>query len=134
MRIPILRLRDMLLASVQEELTDNEWILFKKDILDKIVETESDGVVIDITALTIVDSYMARLISETAVAVRLLGAEIVLSGVQAEVALTLTEMGRKYFNLDTALNLDKAVNILEKRIAARNSSNKRVKHRKRIRG
>lgn len=119
MRVPILRLGDVLLTSIQEDLTDQEAVDFQGDVLQKVRDTGSSGLVIDITALDVVDSFMARVINETANMVRLLGTEIVLSGMQPSVALTLIEMGRELLGVKTALNLEMGLetvrNLIEKR-------------------
>lgn len=106
MKVPILKLRDILLTSIQEDLTDQEAMDFQNDVLHKVKDTEASGLVIDITALDVVDSFMARVINETANMVRLQGAEVVLSGMQPSVALTLIEMGRELLGVQTALDLE----------------------------
>ena len=106
MKVPILKLKDILLTSIQEDLIDQEAIDFQNDVLHKVKNTEAIGLVIDITALEVVDSFMARVINETANMVRLQGAEVVLCGMQPSVALTLIEMGRELLGVQTALNLE----------------------------
>ena len=114
MKVPILKLREILLTSIQTELSDEDALEFQSDILAKLQETESRGVVIDITALDVVDSFMARVINETANMVDILGAHAVLSGMQPAVALALTEMGRELIGVNTALNLEQGVDkVLE---------------------
>ena len=82
MKIPILRLERILLVSIQVDLTDNDAMQFQSDLVEQVAEIEALGVAIDITALDVVDSYMARVINDTASMVRLLGAESVICGVQ----------------------------------------------------
>ncbi len=106
MKIPILRLKDFLLTSIQVDLTDEDALEFQEDVLKKVTETEANGIVIDITALDVVDSFMARVLNETATMVKLLGTEAVICGMQPAVALTLVEMGRELVEVETALNLD----------------------------
>ena len=119
MIIPILRLKDILLTSIQVDLTDQEALDFQDDVLHEVDETEAQGIVIDITALDVVDSFMARVINDTANMVRLLGAEVVLSGMQPMVALTLIEMGRELVGVETALNLDQGLEKLQRLIEER---------------
>lgn len=119
MRIPILRLGNILLTSIQIDLTDQEALDFQSDVLRTVAETEADGIVIDITALDVVDSFMARVLNDTASMVRLLGAEIVLCGMQPAVAMTLVEMGRELVGVETALNLDQGVEKLQRLIEER---------------
>ena len=106
MKIPILKLYDVLLTSIQVDLTDEDALRFQNDLLHRVIQTEAKGVVIDITALEVVDSYMAKVLNDTANMARLLGAEVVISGMQPDVALTLVEMGRELQGVSTALNLE----------------------------
>jgi rsbT antagonist protein RsbS len=119
MKIPILKLKDILITSIQIDLTDEDAIGFQTDVLAKVSETDAKGVVIDITALDVVDSFMARVLNNTATMVRLLGAEVVLCGMQPSVALTLIEMGRELIGVETALNLDQAVDKINELIKSR---------------
>ncbi|MCG5511877.1 STAS domain-containing protein [Ectothiorhodospira shaposhnikovii] len=118
-KIPILRLGRILLVSIQEDLTDNEAMQFQSDLVNKVAEIEALGVAVDITALDVVDSYMARVINDTASMVRLLGAEVVICGIQPYVAMTLIEMGRDLIGADCAFNLDQGLEMLRERIAHR---------------
>lgn len=119
MRIPILRLGRVLLVSIQVDLTDDDAMQFQSDLVTTVAEIEALGVAIDITALDVVDSYMARVINDTASMARLLGAEVVICGVQPFVALTLVEMGRDLFGADCAFNLAQGLELLQTRIAGR---------------
>ncbi|MCH8923159.1 MAG: STAS domain-containing protein [Planctomycetes bacterium] len=109
MAIAILRLNDILLTSIQEDLTDSESLQFQADVLREVKRTEARGIVIDITAMGVVDTFMARVLSETVVMVKVMGAEAVVCGMQPAVALTLVEMGRELTGIETALNLDLAM-------------------------
>ena len=117
MKIPILRLKDILLTSIQVELTDEEALDFQKAVMEMVTETDAKGVVIDITALDVVDSFIARVLNETATMAQLLGAEVVISGMQPSVSLTLIEMGRELIGVETALNLEQGLEKLQKGIA-----------------
>ncbi|MFQ5602501.1 MAG: STAS domain-containing protein [bacterium] len=118
MKVPILKLHDVLLTSIQIDLTDQEASEFQSDVLRKVKETETKGIVIDITALDVVDSYMAKVLNDTANMVRLLGAEVVVTGMQPNVALALTEMGRELVGVKTALNLELGLKKIHELIAA----------------
>ena len=109
MKIPILQLNDVLITSIQVDLTDADALEFQSDLLHMVNQTGARGVVIDITAMEVVDSFMARVLNDTAEMVRVLGAEAVVSGMQPIVALTLMEMGRQLVGVDTTLDLDQAV-------------------------
>ncbi|MGK5094783.1 STAS domain-containing protein [Deltaproteobacteria bacterium TL4] len=113
MKVPILKLKNILLTSIQVELTDEDAIEFQNDVLNKVISCEAEGVVIDISSMEIVDSYMARVLSDTVNMVQLLGTQTVICGIQPDVALTLIEMGRELLGVKTALNLDKGIEILE---------------------
>lgn len=119
MKIPILKLKEILLTSIQVDLTDDDALHFQSDVLQRVSKTEAKGIVIDITAMDVVDSFMARMLNETAHMVRLLGCEAVICGMQPTVALTLIEMGRELIGVETALDLDhgmeKIQHLIEKR-------------------
>ena len=117
MNIPILKLKGILLTSIQIDLTDEEAIEFQSDVLHEIRHTEARGIVIDITAMEVVDSYMARILNETATMVSLLGARAVITGMQPTVALTLVEMGRELIGVKTALNLEQGFDKLQAMLA-----------------
>jgi len=119
MKIPVLRLRGILLTSIQVDLTDHDALEFQDDILSKIRETDAQGLIIDITALDIVDSYLARILNETAHMAQLLGTETVICGMRPAVALTLVEMGRELIGVESALNLDQAMTRVEEMISQR---------------
>ncbi len=119
MRIPILRLKGILLTSIQVDLADQEALEFQSDLVREVTRSEAQGVVIDVTALDVVDSFMARVLNETASMAQTLGAEVVLCGIQPSVALTLTEMGRELIGVDTALSLEQGVEKVDRLLAQR---------------
>ncbi len=119
MQVPILRLKDVLLTSIQVDLTDQEALQFQSDMLNMVAKTDATGIVIDITAMEIVDSYMARVLNETATMVKVLGAEAVVCGMQPAVALTLIEMGRELVGVESTLNLDQAMEKIQELISGR---------------
>lgn len=119
MKIPVLRLGAILLTSIQVDLTDTEVMQFQADVLSVIAETEGRGLAIDITALEVVDSFMARTINDTASMARLLGTEVVVCGMRPAVALTLVEMGRELIGVETTFNLDDGLARLQRKIAQR---------------
>ena len=121
MKIPILRLRDVLLSSIQVDLTDQDALDFQRDMLSRVSETEARGVLIDITALDVVDSFLARVLNDTANMVRLLGTHVVICGMRPAVALTLVEMGRELVDIETVLNLDQGLEKIEQLIGNRSA-------------
>ena len=114
MRIPILRLRNVLMTSLQVDLTDQDIIDFQTDLLKMAADINADGAVIDITGLEVVDSFMARVLNDTASMVRLLGTEVVITGMHPSVAITLIEMGRELIGVETALNLDQGIEKVQR--------------------
>lgn len=125
MKIPILRLNTVLLASVQVDLTDQDALEFQSDMLHMVTETDARGVVIDITALDVVDSFLAQTFNDIANMVKLLGSEVVLCGMQPAVAVTLVEMGRQLIGVETALNLDRGMEKLQLQLEARQDNHVR---------
>ena len=123
MKVPILKLREILLTSIQTELSDEDALDFQSDVLERVQQTETEGIVIDITALDVVDSFMARVINETANMVGILGAHAVLCGMQPAVALALTEMGRELIGVRSALNLEQGVDKIYELIRGGDAKN-----------
>jgi rsbT antagonist protein RsbS len=117
MRIPILALGDILLTSIQSDITDEHAIMLQTDILERLRQSRARGVILDITALDIVDSYMARVLSETVQMAQLMGGDVVITGMNPMVALTLVEMGRELMRGMAALTLEQGVEKLRARFA-----------------
>jgi rsbT antagonist protein RsbS len=113
-RIPILRIGDVLLVSIQIDLQDQIALALQDDLSNKIVETGAKGVLIDISALEIVDSFIGRMISTTAAVSRVLDAETVVVGIQPAVAITLVELGLTLDGVRTALDVDRGLALLSK--------------------
>ncbi len=112
MKIPILQRGNILLTSLQEDLTDRDIIDLQEELLDMIGRRGSTGLVIDVTSLIRIDSYLSRVLSETAAMVGVLGCNVVISGIQPAVALTLLEVGGSIKNVKTALNLEQGIHLL----------------------
>ncbi|MDY7574819.1 STAS domain-containing protein [Actimicrobium sp. CCI2.3] len=119
MKIAIPRLGRILLVAIQQDLSDDEALAFQSNLLSTIAEIEALGVVVDISALDVVDSFMARVINDTASMARLLGAEVIVCGIQPFVAFTLVEMGRGLLSADCTFNLEQGLKTLQSRIASR---------------
>lgn len=112
-RIPILKLYNCLLISIQWELDDQTAIQFQEDLLHKIHETEANGVVIDLTSVEVIDSFIAKILGDVINMSKLMGAKVVLTGIQPAVAITLVEMGIHLQRVLTALNLEKGLELLQ---------------------
>ena len=113
-RVPILRLNARtLVVALSADITDEDVLAFQADLGERVAAMQARGVVIDVSALDIVDSFMARVLNDCARMLRLLGAEVVICGVQPAVALTLVEMGRNLVDVATAFTLERALARLE---------------------
>ncbi|ACL23660.1 MAG: anti-sigma factor antagonist [Chloroflexus sp.] len=117
LRIPILKIGDILIASIQVALHDASAVQFKDDLLQKIHDTRARGVIIDLTALDVVDSFIGRLIADIAAMAGLMGARVVLTGLQPAVAITLVELGLELPRVLTALNLEKGLAMMQRMTA-----------------
>jgi rsbT antagonist protein RsbS len=119
MRVPLLRLNAYtLIVPLHADIDDEGVLSFQSDLTERVAQDQVRGVVIDVSALDVVDSYMARVLNDTARMLRILGASVVVCGVQPAVALTLVEMGRNLVDVPTAFNLERALARLERLIAA----------------
>ncbi|UTR08724.1 MULTISPECIES: STAS domain-containing protein [Evansella] len=113
MRIPILKLHDYLLISVQVELDDQTALQFQEDVLGKIHEEGSRGVVIDLTSVEMIDSFIAKVLGDVVDMSNLMGAKVVLTGIQPAVAITLIDMGIVLDSVPTALDLEQGLERLQ---------------------
>ena len=113
-RIPILRMGDLLLVTIQVDMHDRLAMTLQDDLTERIVRDNAKGVLIDISALDLVDSFIGRMISNTAAMARVLDASTVVVGMQPAVAITLVELGLTLTGVKTALNVEKGVALLEK--------------------
>jgi len=103
-----------IIVPIQVELHDRAALRLQEDILKKIKETGSSGLIIDVSAVSVVDSFLGRLLGETAKMARLIGAETVLVGMKKEVVITLIQLGMVIKDLHTAINLEDGMALLEK--------------------
>lgn len=113
LRIPILKVGNVLIASIQVALHDASAVQFKDDLLEKIHATKARGVIIDLTAIDVVDSFIGRMIADIAAMSGLMGARVVLTGLQPAVAITLVELGLELNGVLTALNLEKGLAMMQ---------------------
>ncbi|HET7814436.1 MAG TPA: STAS domain-containing protein [Candidatus Baltobacteraceae bacterium] len=118
-RIPIVKVGDVLLVSIQTDLGDDTAIALQEDLSNRIVETGAKGVIIDISALEIVDSFIGRMLSVTASMAHVLDADTVVVGMRPAVAITLAELGLYLEKVRTALNAEMAFDLLARRFAER---------------
>ncbi len=114
-RIPILKMGGNLLVSIQVDIHDRLAVALQDELSETILKTGARGVLIDISALQIVDSFMGRMIGTTAAISRLLDADTVVVGMQPAVAITLVELGLSLEGVHTALNVEKGMELLNGR-------------------
>ena len=113
-RIPILRMGEFLLVTIQVDIHDALALALQDDLSNRIVETGAKGVLIDISALDMVDSFIARAIANISSVARLLDANTVVVGMQPAVAITLVELGALMIGVKTALNVERGMDILRR--------------------
>jgi rsbT antagonist protein RsbS len=111
-RIPILRMGSFLLVTIQVDMHDRLALSLQDDLTEKIVNSKSRGVLIDISALEMVDSFIGRMLANIALMARVLDAETVVVGMQPAVAITLVELGLSLQGVRTALDVDKGMALL----------------------
>jgi rsbT antagonist protein RsbS len=114
--IPILKVGDCLLVSIQVDMHDRLAMSLQDELTRKIVATRARGVMIDISALEIVDSFIGRMLSNIAAMSRVLDASTVLVGMRPAVAITLVELGLELGGIHTALNVDKGLALIRRLI------------------
>lgn len=115
-KIPILRMGPFLLVTIQVDLYDRLALTLEADLVQMVSKTAARGVLIDISAVTIVDSFMGRIMGNIASMSRILDAETVVVGMQPAVAITLVELGLPLNGVHTALDVEKGMNLLRKKI------------------
>ena len=115
-RIPILRMGQFLLVTIQVDLYDRLAIDLEADLVKMVSKTGARGILIDISAVSIVDSFMGRIIGNIGVMSKLLDAETVVVGMQPAVAITLVELGLPLKGVFTALNVEKGMDLLTSKI------------------
>src|SRR5918993_4353965 len=117
-RIPILKMGDALLITIQVDMHDRLAIALEDDLTNKIVQHRARGVLIDISALEIVDSFIGRMLDNIAAVSRMLDADTVVVGMRPAVAITLVELGLSLSGVKTALNVDRGMALISRRTDA----------------
>ena len=116
-RVPILKLGRILLVSIQIDLQDQTALALQDDLSERIVTTGATGVLIDISAVEIVDSFIGRMLDNIAGVSRILDAETVVVGMQPAVAITLVELGLTLSGVKTALNVERGMTLIAERLS-----------------
>src|SRR3954465_14599659 len=115
-RIPILRMGKYLLVTIQVDMHDRLAMQLQEDLTSRIAKEQSRGVLIDISALDIVDSFIGRMLADIAGMSRILDAQTVVVGMQPAVAITLVELGLSLHGVRTALDVERGMRLLEESI------------------
>ena len=118
-RIPILKMGRALLVTIQVDMHDRLAMSLQDDLTERIVRDRARGVLIDISALEIVDSFIGRMLDNIAAMARVLDAETVVVGMRPAVAITLVELGLSLKGVRTALNVERGMVLLGDRLAGR---------------
>ncbi len=113
MTVAILRQRDYLIASIQSDLSDSQLLVFREELAERIGTRRARGVIVDVTALDVIDSFVARSLRALAITARLRDAETVTVGIQPDVAIAMAHFDLNLAPLRTALDLDEALAVLD---------------------
>jgi rsbT antagonist protein RsbS len=116
MAVPILKQSQFLIASIQSALTDQDLIDFRDNLADLVGRYRARGVIVDVTALDVLDSFATRTLRAIAYMTKLRGAETVIVGIQPEVALSMVQLGLTLEDVPTALDLEEGLTFLNKRL------------------
>lgn len=118
LKVPILHFGTTLIVSIQDALSDAALRSLQVQILDEVVQSKVKGVIIDVSSLDVLDSYGTRVLSDIAGAIQLRGARAVIVGIQPEVAYAMVLLGLTMGDVETALDLDVGMEVLERRVPA----------------
>ena len=115
MEVPILKQGPYLIATVQSALSDEDLLQLRDAVVQKVGQLRSRGVIVDVTALDVMDSFATRTFRDIAQMIRLRGAETVIVGIQPEVAFTLVQLGMRLEGIATALDLEEGIAFLNRK-------------------
>lgn len=126
MQVPILKQGPYLIASIQSALSDEDLIQLREALVAQVGKLRSRGVIVDVTVLDVMDSFATRTLNDIAQMIRLRGAEMVIVGIQPEVAFALVRLGLKLSGVATALDLEEGLLYLNRQM---NASGSEMRHR-----
>ena len=113
MSVPILKQGSYLIASIQSALSDTEVLELRDDLVEQVGSLRARGIVIDVAGLDVIDSFVARSLQTISLTARLRGAETVIVGIQPEVAFAMVQLGMSFEDVQTALDLEEGLALLQ---------------------
>ncbi|BBX75824.1 STAS domain-containing protein [Mycobacterium shinjukuense] len=116
MPVPILKQGAILIATVQSALTDSDTERLRDDLMQRVSQFRAQGIVVDVTAIDVMDSFAARSLRTIAHMTRLRGAHTVIVGLQPEVAFAMVQLGLAFDDMNTALDLEEGIALLNKKL------------------
>ena len=119
MPVPILKQGAILIATVQAALTDSDTVRLRQDLMEHVSRFRAQGLIVDVTAIDVMDSYAARSLRTVAHMTRLRGASTVIVGLQPEVAFAMVQLGLAFDGMHTALDLEEGLALLNRQLAPR---------------
>lgn len=119
MPVPILKQGAILIATVQAALTDSDTERLRQDLMEQVSRFRAQGIIVDVTAIDVMDSYAARSLRTVAHMTRLRGADTVIVGLQPEVAFAMVQLGLAFDGMHTALDLEEGLALLNRQLAPR---------------
>jgi rsbT antagonist protein RsbS len=119
MPVPILKQGNYLIATVQAAMTDTDTPRLQDDLMERVGLFRTQGIIVDLTAIDVMDSFAARSLRTVAHMTRLRGAETVIVGLQPEVAFAMVQLGLAFEDIHTALDLEEGLLLLNRRVAER---------------
>jgi rsbT antagonist protein RsbS len=125
MPVPILKQGTILIATVQAALTDSETEQLRHDLMERVGRFRAHGIIVDVTAIDVMDSFAARSLQTIAHMTRLRGADTVIVGLQPEVAFAMVQLGLAFADMHTALDLEEGLALLTRQLDQRRQANGR---------
>jgi rsbT antagonist protein RsbS len=125
MPVPILKQGTILIATVQAALSDSDTETLRHDLMERVGRFRAHGIIVDVTAIDVMDSFAARSLQTIAHMTRLRGADTVIVGLQPEVAFAMVQLGLAFDDMHTALDLEEGLALLNRKLEQRKSANGR---------
>ena len=116
MAVPILKQGSVLIASIQTALTDTDVLQLREDVMGQVTRHRSRGIIVDVTALDVMDSFVSRSLQGISRMTRLRGAETVIVGIQPEDAFAMVQLGMNFEDVHTALDLEEGLAFLQRQL------------------